>query len=62
LARRVLCAAGMTTILLDPTLRRARIVRVTVAVLITAAVGASAFCAAELRAHDRPGPALPSPR
>lgn len=52
----------MTTILLDPTLRRARIMRATVAVFILVAVGAAALCAVELRARERPGPALPSPR
>jgi cellulose synthase/poly-beta-1,6-N-acetylglucosamine synthase-like glycosyltransferase/peptidoglycan/xylan/chitin deacetylase (PgdA/CDA1 family)/spore germination protein YaaH len=52
----------MTTILLDPTLRRARIVRATVAVLLLAAVGATALCAVELRARERPAPTLPSPR
>jgi peptidoglycan-N-acetylglucosamine deacetylase len=52
----------MTTILLDPTLRRARIVRVTVAVLFAASVGAIALCAVALRARERPAPTLPSPR
>src|SRR5438445_1655066 len=52
----------MTTILLDPTLRRARIMRVTVAALTTIAVAALALCALELRAHERPAPTLPSPR
>jgi len=52
----------MTTILLDPTLRRARIVRATVAVLVFAAVGTTAWCAVALRGHARPAPTLPSPR
>jgi len=52
----------MTTILLDPTLRRARIVRATVAALLFAAVAAIAFCAFALRVRERPGPTLPSPR
>src|SRR3954447_5068982 len=53
---------AMTTILLDPTLRRARIMRVTVAALTVVAVAALALCAFELRATERPAPALPSPR
>lgn len=52
----------MTTLLIDPTLRRARVVRAIVAVLAAVAVGAIAIGAAELRARERPAPALPSPR
>ncbi|HEX6838070.1 MAG TPA: glycosyl hydrolase family 18 protein, partial [Polyangia bacterium] len=52
----------MTTILIDPTLRRARRMRATVAVVCAFTVGAMALGAIELRARDRPAPALPSPR
>lgn len=52
----------MTTILIDPTLRRARIMRVTVAVLLLATVAVVARSALELRPRERAAPALPSPR
>ena len=49
----------MTTILLDPTLRRARIVRITVAALLAIGLAFAGFCAAALRAVPRAAPALP---
>jgi peptidoglycan/xylan/chitin deacetylase (PgdA/CDA1 family)/spore germination protein YaaH len=59
LARHVLWPARMTTLLLDPTLRRARIVRITVAALLTIAVATAALCAAALRGVPRSAPSLP---
>jgi hypothetical protein len=52
----------MTTILLDPTLRRARIARVSVAVIAFVAVAIALRSAHELRPRDRAAPTLPSPR
>jgi cellulose synthase/poly-beta-1,6-N-acetylglucosamine synthase-like glycosyltransferase/peptidoglycan/xylan/chitin deacetylase (PgdA/CDA1 family) len=61
-ARVVLCPRDMTTILLDPTMRRARIMRATVAVITVSLLGVLAICAIDLRAANCAAPTLPSPR
>jgi cellulose synthase/poly-beta-1,6-N-acetylglucosamine synthase-like glycosyltransferase/peptidoglycan/xylan/chitin deacetylase (PgdA/CDA1 family) len=62
LARGVLCAAVMANVLLDPTLRRARIVRTTVAVMLVGSAGFAAISAVELRPRDQPALVLQTPR
>ncbi len=52
----------MTTVLIDPTLRRARIVRGCLAFLLLFTVGAATIFASGLRGDARVPPPLPSPR
>lgn len=60
LAQHVLNEPAMTTLLLDPTLRRARIASATVAVLVTLTSALLGVCAIELRFGDRPAAASPT--
>src|SRR5581483_599094 len=52
----------MNMLLIDPTLRRARLVRATVAAIALVSVGTLAIFARGLTGATRPAPSLPSPR
>ncbi|HJU24242.1 MAG TPA: hypothetical protein VJ891_17190 [Casimicrobiaceae bacterium] len=52
----------MSIVLIDPTLRRARIVRASLVILALVFIGSAALFARRLRAENRDPPSLPSPR